>query len=112
MFSAKRKVRLASKKVGPDAISTLDAGEDTERKTTALAKMTSPAQTAYAIFLHCRTRSTRRRRIVRGMRDSRSRGECEFYALDGAEANQSRWSRFPARARSTIRSATSMADTS
>ena len=29
-------------------------------------------QTAYAIFLSCRTRSTRRRRIVRGMQDSRS----------------------------------------
>ena len=34
---AKRKARLGSKKVDPEASSTLEAGEDTERKTTAPA---------------------------------------------------------------------------
>jgi len=37
---------LESKKVGPEASSTLEAGEETERKTAAPARITSPAQTA------------------------------------------------------------------
>ena len=68
----KRKARLESKKVGPMLTSTLEAGEEMERKTTPLARTTRATQTAYAIFLSCRTRSTRRRRMVRGMQDSRS----------------------------------------
>ena len=51
-----------------------------DRKTTPLARTTRAAQTAYAIFLSCRTRSTRRRRMVRGIQDSRSLEEGEFYA--------------------------------
>ena len=52
IFSAALKARLASKKVFPEASSTLAAGEETERKTAAPARITRPAQTAYAVFLH------------------------------------------------------------
>src|SRR5664280_2320261 len=44
--SARREARLESKKVGPVAGSTVDAGDDTDRNTPAAMKTTSPAQRA------------------------------------------------------------------
>jgi hypothetical protein len=78
---------LALKNVGPALTSSVELGDEMDRKTTAIASTTKATHTAYAIFLSCRTRSTKRRRIVRGIQDSRSLEENEFYAANRREAN-------------------------